>query len=207
MCTILFKSEQDISKIPVSWKTGIDITCENVDDTAAVMQGGPTCFFQGKHIPCFYGSSPKASIKTTLLTEMLKFLYHLGVYNQEVCHPFLLLYGYHSRMMLPFLEYINDLMTKWLTCFGVPYMMLIWQVNNVSSLNGVFMIVLTKAKRNYIKHHDAPKFEPTDVVLLMNVAFSNSFANAASTKKAIEVRGWNPLNFAYCLPRCKTRCC
>jgi hypothetical protein len=34
MCAIIFKSEQEVNEIPVSWKTGIDITCEDVDDTA-----------------------------------------------------------------------------------------------------------------------------------------------------------------------------
>jgi len=45
------------------------------------MSGGPTCTFQGKQIPCFYGTSPKASITTELLTEMLKYLDKLGVYD------------------------------------------------------------------------------------------------------------------------------
>jgi hypothetical protein len=74
MCAIIFKSEQDISKIPVSWKTIIDITCGNIEDTEKVIPGGPTCFFQGKKIPCFFGTSPKASITTTLPTEILKYL-------------------------------------------------------------------------------------------------------------------------------------
>jgi hypothetical protein len=82
MCTIIFKSKQDVSKIPISWKPGIGITCENIEDTANVMQGGPTCIFQGKTIPCFFGTSPKASITTTLLMKMLKYFDRLGVYNR-----------------------------------------------------------------------------------------------------------------------------
>jgi hypothetical protein len=72
MCAIIFKSEQVISEIPINWKTGIDI--EDIDDREKVMCGGPTYFFQGKFIPCFYGTPPKASITTALLTEMLKYL-------------------------------------------------------------------------------------------------------------------------------------
>jgi len=94
MCAIIFKSQQDISEIPVSWKLGIDITIQNADDTAKVMSGGPTCTFQGKQIPCFYGTSPKASITTELRTEMLKYLDKLGVYDRGVCKPFLLLDGH-----------------------------------------------------------------------------------------------------------------
>jgi hypothetical protein len=129
MCAIIFKSNQEISEIPVSWKTGIH-------------RGGPTCFFQGKHIPCFYGTSPKASITTTLLTKMLKFLDRLGFSTREVCHPFLLLDGHHSRMMLSFLQYINNPKTKWFTCFGVPYATHIWQVSDACSLNGALPMPL-----------------------------------------------------------------
>jgi hypothetical protein len=45
LCAIIFKSEQDISEIPISWKTVIDISCQDVDNTERVMQGGPTCYF------------------------------------------------------------------------------------------------------------------------------------------------------------------
>jgi hypothetical protein len=98
-------------------------------------------------------------------------------------------------MMLPFLDYINQPETKWCTCFGVPYATHIWQVNDASSLNGKFKLELTKAKRNYIRHCDVPKFEPTDIVPLINAAFSRSFGNADAAKKAIQERGWNPLNY------------
>ena len=89
-------------------------------------------------------------------------------------------------MMLPFLEYINDAKTKWFTCFGVPYATHLWQVNDASSLNGAFKIELTRAKRNYIKHRSIPKFEPTDIVPLTNVAFSKSFGKTENAKRAIE---------------------
>jgi hypothetical protein len=81
------------------------------------------------------------------------------------------------------LDYINQPETKWCTCFGVPYATHIWQVYDASSLNGKFKIELTKAKRNYIKHRDVPKFEPTDIVPLINSAFSRSFGNADAAKK------------------------
>jgi hypothetical protein len=195
MCAIIFKSDQDISEIPINWKTGIDITYNDIEDNERVMGGGPTCFFQGKHIPCFYGTSPKASITTTLLTEMLKYLDTIGVYDRRICHPFLLLDGHHSRMMLPFLDYINNPNHKWFTCFGVPYATHLWQVDDASSLNGAFKIELTRAKRNYIKHRRIPKFEPTDIVPLTNIAFSKSFGKTENAKRAIEKKGWNPLNY------------
>ena len=36
LCAIIFRSEQHISEIPVSWKTGIDLTVDDVDDVKKV---------------------------------------------------------------------------------------------------------------------------------------------------------------------------
>jgi hypothetical protein len=68
--------------------TGIEITCEDIEDREKVICGGPPCFFQGKFIPCFYGTSPKAGITTALLTEMLKYLYKLQVHDRKILEPF-----------------------------------------------------------------------------------------------------------------------
>ncbi len=81
LCAIIFKSEQNISEIPVNWKMGIDIMVEDADDIKVVAKGGPTCTYHGKEIPCFYGTSPKASITSQLLADMLKYLGGLGIYD------------------------------------------------------------------------------------------------------------------------------
>ncbi len=47
MCAIIFKRDQDISEIPINWKTGIGITCNDIKDNEKVMRGGTTCYFQG----------------------------------------------------------------------------------------------------------------------------------------------------------------
>jgi len=117
------------------------------------------------------------------------------VYDRTVAHPFLLLDGHHSRMMLPFLQYVNEPSHKWYCCFGVPYATHIWQVADASSLNGSYKIELAKAKRKYIEYRDVPKFEPTDIVPLVNMAFPKSFGRAKNAIKAITDRGWNPLNY------------
>jgi hypothetical protein len=121
-----------------------------------VAQGGPTCFYNGKEIPCFYGSSPKALITSDLLANMLKYLDDLRVYDCTVAHPFLLLDCHHSRMMLPFLRYICNPRHKWYSCFGVPYATHVWQVADASGLNGAYKIELAKAKCEYIEHRSMP---------------------------------------------------
>jgi hypothetical protein len=70
-----------------------------------------------------------------------------------------------------------------------------WQVADASSLNGAYKIELVKAKRQYLEHRNQPKFEPTDIVPLINMAFEKSFGNQKNAVKAIADRGWNPLNY------------
>ncbi len=109
---------------------------------------------------------PKASITSTMLADRLALLDKLRLYNRSIAHPFLLHNGHHSRMSLPFLQYVNDENHKWFCCFGIPYATHVWQVGDASALNGAFKIHLTKAKREYIKKRGAPRFEPTDIVPL-----------------------------------------
>ncbi len=110
-------------------------------------KGGPTCTYHGKEMPCVYGTSPKVSITSQCLADMLKYMDGLGIYDQTVAYPFLLLDGHHSRVMLSFLWYINDDEShKWYSCFGVPYATHIWQVADSSPLNGSYKIDLAKAK-------------------------------------------------------------
>jgi hypothetical protein len=66
LCAIIFKSDLHISQIPISWKTGINLMANDANDMTAVAAGGPTCFYNGKEIPCFYGTSPKASITSQI---------------------------------------------------------------------------------------------------------------------------------------------
>ncbi len=102
LCAIIFKSDLHVSQIPVNWKTGINIMVQDANDINLVASVGPTCRYLGKEIPCFYGTSPKASITSQQLANMLKYIDEIRVYDQTVAQQFLLLDGHHSRMMLPY---------------------------------------------------------------------------------------------------------
>jgi len=52
---------------------------------------------------------------------------------------------------------------------------------------------LKKAKHGYVKKRGAPRFEPTDIVPLVNKAFPVSIGDQGSAIRAISQRGWNPL--------------
>jgi hypothetical protein len=131
----------------------------------------------------------KLPITSQLLADMLQDIDQIGVYNRTFAHPFLLLDGQHSWMMLPYLKYICDPSHKWYSCFGVPHATHIWQVADASSLNGAYKIELVKAKCQYLEHRNQPKFEPIDIVPLMNMAFGNSFGNQKNVVRAIADRG------------------
>ncbi len=112
------------------------------------MEGGPFFFLMEKKIPTFVGSSPKASITAKLLTDMLRFMDSLGLFQREEkkLMPFLLLDGHHSRFSLEFLDYIDEEASKWKVCFGVPYGTHIWQVADSPQLNGAFKTSLGHIK-------------------------------------------------------------
>ena len=42
---------------------------------------------------------------------------------------------------------------------------------------------------------DSPSILPTDIIPIVNFALSQSFAWVQSSKKAIALRGWGPLNY------------
>jgi hypothetical protein len=53
----------------------------------------------------------------------------------------------------------------------------IWQVANASSSNRAYKVKVAKAKHKYIEKRETPKFQPTDIVPLVNKAFLKSFRN------------------------------
>ena len=80
----------------------------------------------GGWIPGLMCISPKRSIVSKILTEAIKYLDHLNVFErrQDGPTPFGLLDGHGSRLQLPLLEYINsttpDEQRKWIFTLGTP---------------------------------------------------------------------------------------
>lgn len=209
MCAVILKSSKDINKIPLSWKFGIDIRKNLIDNTSEVeilksncsegqaMCGGPKSYFNGKEIPCFVGASPKASITSELLAKMLEVLDSHQLFDRsDGSLPFLLLDGHQSRMQLSFMQYINEPSHRWMVCIGVPYGTHIWQVHDASSMNGSFKMLLNKSKMEYLKHRCGEmKCRMTYVIPLVSMSWEESFGRADRAKRAIGRRGWGPLNY------------
>jgi hypothetical protein len=111
--------------------------------------------------------------------------------------PVLLCDEHHSRYNKDFQEYLHESDHKWNVVVGVPYGTHVWLVADSSQLNGCMKMALTKAKQEYRALDGKEDFCVTDIIPLLNRSWEKSFANQDSAKKAIEERGWGPLN--YCL--------
>jgi hypothetical protein len=81
---------------------------------------------------------------------------------------------------------------------GVPYGTHIWQVADLSQVNGLFKTKIGETKCEYNELKGTQSLSMSDIVPIVNTAFDQSFCDAVNTRHAISERGWGPaLN--YCL--------
>ena len=163
--------------------------------------GGPVCSFRGKNLPLFIRWNESGSITSEILTQALKTLDHLQVFDRSFgVRPFLLLDGHFSTLEIPFLKYINTPKDHWVCCIGVPYGTALWQVGDSKEQNGSFNIAMSRAKQQLVELKETmglpPSLNDQDLMPIINQAWQQSFAKVATNKKAISDRGWSPLNRA-----------
>ena len=207
-CAIVYSSQ--VEDVDVAIRMGIQPWCEingeGVADLEANSNGvekffpfGPTCFYKGRKIPCFIGSSENGSITSNLLTSMLAFIDENAKFDRTEATPMLLLDGHGSRFESVFLEYINDARHKWTVCIGVPYGTNVWQVGDSAEQNGAFKIAGKKRKEFVLQEKSRLrlefKIEKQDIVGIVHYAWNASFARIETNKKAIANRGWYPANY------------
>ena len=161
----------------------------------------PKCKFRGQKIPCHVTCSPKGSITSTILADMLKWIDGHAVLPRVPGGPtpFLLLDGHGSRLEVPFLKYINDTPHKWVVCIGVPNGTSIWQVGDSNEQNGTYKMYCSEYKKRLTsKRFEMGMFKMnlvrTDIIPIVNYAWKRSFNNVSNNLKAIADRGWGPLN-------------
>jgi hypothetical protein len=106
--------------------------------------------------------------------------------------------GHDSRLSAVFVDYVTNPLHEWKVNLGIPYATSYWQVGECSKQNGQFKCLLTVAKKEIVafklKHNLPINLTGEDIVPLVNYAWDTTFANVRTNKKAIAVRGWNPLN-------------
>jgi hypothetical protein len=102
---------------------------------------GPTCTFNGVLVPTFATCSKNGSITSQLLTNMLKRMDALMLFDRsDGSNHFVLCDGHGIRFEEPFLEYNLESNRPWKCCIGVPYGTLVWQVGDSVEQNGTFKI-------------------------------------------------------------------
>ena len=164
--------------------------------------GGPTCEFEGTEVPAMIRYSEKGGINAEILTDILRTLDSLKIYqvycdNQVV--PFLLLDGHMSSFSPIFLEYITNPAHLWKVSIGVPYRTSLWQVGDSYQQNGRFKIALADYKKRLMDKRlltfcSEIELIPTDIIPMIHEAWLLSFADVGGNKQAILERGFNPLN-------------
>ena len=96
----------------------------------------PVCKLREKLIPGLMFMPPKGSIRSKIVTEVLKYLDQINVFERRQYGPtpFGLLDGHGDRLQLTFLEYINSTtpyeQRKWRLTLRTPNTTDVWQVGD-----------------------------------------------------------------------------
>ena len=135
MCVVIFSGKRK----NLLYKTGMDVFAEKIGDVTddnyfykntgkeKRYPGGPTCSFQGKEVPCLTRWSPKGSITSDILIDILSTLDHLKLFDcSNGKLVFIFLGGRGSRFVLNVLAYVTNKAHEWCVCVGVPYGKLMW---------------------------------------------------------------------------------
>ena len=209
MCLVIIAGVQEKWEV----ETGIDTDAVPVGDPGdpnffvnnrgkgKMFPLGPDCTFKGKKVPTMVRWSQSGSITSIILRDALATMDHHDLFERSSNRmPFLLLDGHHSRFELPFLEYVTNADHPWMICIGVPYGTSLWQVADSKEQNGSYKIAIAKAKKQLLEKRldmylDSPGIYATDIMIIVNNAWEQSFARIDLNKKAISDRGWGPLNY------------
>ena len=178
-----------------------DIFMENFG-TGKLFPGGPVCEFEGIKIPTMVRYSDKGSITGAILRDILQTIDELNVfqsYRDKGVVPFLLVDGHQSRFHTDFLKYITNNEHRWKVSIGVPYGTSLWQVGDSPQQNGRYKVGLSEAKKMFIEKRiqnfcSEMELLSTDIIPMINFAWSLSFADKHGNKQAISQRGFYPLN-------------
>jgi hypothetical protein len=161
----------------------------------------PEFNFRDKRVLCLAQWSPNGGVNAEILINCFKHMDELQMFPRtEILKPFVFLDGLSSQFDLGLLKYIRDPHHRWSVCMGLPYRTFLWQVGDSPQQNGNFKSYQSKAKEILLKEKykdNLPKvIHPTDIIPIINFAWTHSFARTESNPNAIISRGWNPCNYA-----------
>jgi hypothetical protein len=157
---------------------------------------GPTCTFNGVLAPTIVTCSKNGSIMSQSLTNMLKRMDDLMLFDRrDGRNPFLLCDRHGIRFKEPLLEYTLESNRPWNWCIGVPYYdTSVWQLGDSVEQNGTFKIESKKANADIVTAKIRACLPATPersaIVRSINVTWQKSFAQVETNKKAIAARVW-----------------
>jgi hypothetical protein len=175
------------------------LTEENIRGLDKIFPCRPICEFDGKYVPCFVAWTPKGSIMSALLAEMLKKMDDLELFDRsDDIDPFLLLDGHGSPFELPFVEYMHG-DREWTVCIGVPYGTSLWRVGDSKQQNAQYKDKPKEGKGGILtmkaKHGLRFTIIKQYVMWIVRYAWEKPFARVETNKHAIAKRGCGPLNY------------
>ena len=122
-----------IITLSVEDRYGIDIFANWLDnilleanyELGIFFSGGPRSTFNECDMPCYITPSPKGSITSHILVDILKWIDEIGVHPRQKNRPisFLLINRHESQLELPFLLYMNDPPHN---CIRIPNGISVW---------------------------------------------------------------------------------
>ena len=153
LCVIIFACAEVDAKMRMGIQPWCEIEGDLVKNMAENSHGvdkyfpyGPSCWVDGKEIPCYVRCSENGSITSEILTDILKHIDSFNIFDRREATPFLLLDGHGSRFGLDFLEYVNPPPQEepvapeddhsWTVSIGTPYCTDKWQVADSKEQNG-----------------------------------------------------------------------
>lgn len=214
LCAIILMSDKDVMDIPLSVRWGVDTLqplhegqtelelFERNCGPGQAMQGGPLCSYMGKEVNCFVGASSDGKLNSQLLLDILRDFDEIELFNRSSSlRPFLLLDGHSSYFDVDLLNYVHDAMHPWAVSCGLPRDTHLLQVADSDELNAVFKEEFNVAKQRLLdsRVHGRKQFYPSDIVPLVHHAWTISYGQHENIKRALALRGWNPLNYALLL--------
>jgi hypothetical protein len=211
LCAIILKSDRDVMEIPLSVRWGIDTSkplnggrtevelFENNCGVGQAMQGGPVCNYKGKDVHCFVGTSEDGKLNSQILLDVCNYFDDIHLYDRSSgLQPFILLDGHCSCFDVELLDYIKDGRHQWRMSCGLPRDTHLLHIADSDEFNSSFKEEFTNVKQRLLdtRTRDSKFYYPTDVIPLINHTWSICYGHSEGAKRAIALRGWNPLNYA-----------
>ena len=165
----------DVTKIQDS--TNHNLTSKDVLEnigTVKLYPQGPVCHFCGVRIPAIVTCSEDGGINADILTDCLRYLDKLGIYDRSIAIPMLICDGHQTRFNLVFMKYTNTKATRWNGAIGVLYGTHIWQVGDSEEQNRTYKMMTYDAQSKLInwkiRRHLLPTLLKSNTIPIINIA-------------------------------------